>query len=87
MVQEINENCRIKQLALIADQYVIAFGRFYDHPKSYPLIQMLDLFSRKCSWVPMVNTLVDRDRSSIGVLNNNIYAVSYPLYYSCFFYD
>jgi len=80
IAQDMEQNCHISHLALIADQFVIAFGRIHRSStlgRSYSCIQMLDLFSRKFSWVPMVNMLVDRNRLGVGVLNNSIYAVSY----------
>lgn len=88
IAQEMNEDCHPTHLALIADQFVIAVGRIQNSSmfcRSDQFIQMLDLFSRKSSWVPMVTMLVDRDRLGVGVLNNSIYAVSYPLYYSFVF--
>jgi len=85
---EMNEDCHPTHIALIADQFVIAVGRIQNSSmfcRFDQLIQVLDLFSRKSIWVPMINMLDDRDRLGVGVLNNSIYAVSYPLYYSFVF--
>jgi len=84
IAQEMNDNCIPFHLALIADQFVITVGCIQNSSmfcRSDQFIQMLDLFSQKPSWVPMVTMLVNRDRSGVCVFNNNIYAVSYPLYY------
>ncbi|XP_029345666.1 kelch-like protein 2 isoform X2 [Acyrthosiphon pisum] len=78
IAQEMNEDCHPTHLALIADQFVVAVGRIQNSSmfcRSDQFIQMLDLFSRKSSCVPMVTMLVDRDRLGVGVLNNSIYAV------------
>ncbi|XP_060874116.1 kelch-like protein 2 isoform X2 [Metopolophium dirhodum] len=75
---DMEEKCHINHLVLIADQFVVAVGRIHRSTalcKSYPCIQMLDLFSQKSSWVQMPNMLVDRSRLGVGLLNNNIYAV------------
>ncbi|XP_060866001.1 kelch-like protein 2 [Metopolophium dirhodum] len=78
IAQVMNEDCHPTHLALIADQFLIAVGRIQNSSmfcRCEQFIQMLDLFSQKSSWVPMVNMLDDRDRLGVGVLNNSIYAV------------
>lgn len=87
VAHEMNEDFYPTHLALIADQFVIAIGHIQNSMfcKFDQFIQMLDLFSQKSSWVPMTNMLVHRERLGVGVLNNNLYAVSYSLCYSFVF--
>ncbi|KAL4085445.1 hypothetical protein QTP88_027304 [Uroleucon formosanum] len=69
----------ISNLALIADQFVIAIGHIPIIPptssKFDQFNQMLDLFSQKSSWVLMTNMSVHRFNFAVGVLNNNLYVV------------
>jgi len=59
---------------VIRDQFVFAVGGV--NQSSSKSVSMLDVSSQSPSWVPMVDMLVSRKLSGIGVLDNCIYAVS-----------
>ncbi|XP_008188357.1 kelch-like protein 2 [Acyrthosiphon pisum] len=70
---EMNDGRQMAGLGVIRDQFVFALGGV--NGSSSKSVSMLDVSSQSPSWVPMVDTLVERDRLGVGVLDDRIYAV------------
>jgi len=63
-------------LAVVNDNLVFAVGGFDEYDESLRSVDVLDLSSESPCWKPSVDMLVKRDFLGVGVINNQIYAVS-----------
>jgi len=63
-------------LALVKDNLVFAVGGFDDNSKPLQSVDVLDLSSETPRWKSSEAMLVKRDITGVGVINDNIYAVS-----------
>eukprot|EP00102_Acyrthosiphon_pisum_P014165 XP_008184066.1 PREDICTED: ring canal kelch homolog [Acyrthosiphon pisum] len=61
-------------LAVLYDHFVLAMGG-YSSKGALQSVAVLDLFSESPCWKPTVAMLVNRTTFSVGVINNNPYAV------------
>jgi len=73
-------------LAVVKDNLVFVVGGFDVDVESLRSVDVLDLSSDSPCWKPSVDMLVKRDILRVGVIDNNLYAVSIvELYFSSFF--
>jgi len=63
-------------LAVLNDHFVFAMGGFSIR-SPIQSVDVLDLFSEPPCWKPTVSMLVKRTEFGVGVINNNLYCVSY----------
>lgn len=56
---------------------MFAVGGFDDYDESFWSVDVLELPSESPRWKPSVDMLVKRVVLGVGVINNNLYAVSY----------
>jgi len=69
-------NRGIHTLAIINDNLVFDVGGYGPNLSPLRSVDVLDLSSESPCWKPSVGMLVDRLFLGVGVINNNIYAVS-----------
>jgi len=65
-------------IAVLNDHFVFAMGG-YSIGSIMQSVDVLDLFSEPPCWKPTVPMLVKRTEFGVGVINNNLYAVSYTV--------
>lgn len=63
-------------LAVIKDNLVFAVGGSNDRNKPLRSVDVLDLSSESPCWKSSEGILVKRDITGVGVINDNLYAVS-----------
>jgi len=78
----LNECRSNADLGLVSDQFVFAVGGVYN--SSSRSVEFVDISTQSLKWIPMVDMLISRRNLGVGVVNDNIYAVScalIPIYY------
>jgi len=63
-------------VAVVNDNLVFSVGGYNDDGSSLRCVDVLDLSSIAPCWKPTVDMLVEREMLGVGVINNNLYAVS-----------
>jgi len=75
------------RLIVINDEFVLAVGGVNLESNNNQCVEMLDVYLKSSSWIPMMNMLVGRKYLGVGLLNNCVYAVSHTNTLHILFYN